>query len=103
VPEIGLAEAIKQIRDELGEAQDAGSGQQLQFEVLEVAVEFLVEIRKEVGSGAKVQIGVLAAGADGRIDHGAAHRLTFKLRVKDNATGGQSVNLGRHDERSWTN
>jgi hypothetical protein len=98
---IGLADAIEQLRNELGKAQDAGANQQLQFQVDEVEVEFLVDIRQDVGASTKVQIGVLSLGADGGVAHGASHRLTFKLKVKDNAVGGEGVDLSRPVPRPW--
>ncbi len=99
---IDLAEAIEQLREELGQAQDAGANQQLQFEVDEVEVEFLVDIRKDASVGAKVRIAVVEVDADGRFGLGASHRLTFKLKAKDNATGGGSVELGREIPAPWS-
>ena len=43
---IGIAEAIEQLRYETGVAQDAGANQQLRFEVAEVEVELLVELKR---------------------------------------------------------
>jgi hypothetical protein len=97
---IGLAESIGQLRDELAEAQQGGANQQLQFEILDMEIELLVEFRQDGGAAGKVVIGVLAVGADGRVGHAASHRLTVRLKAKDNATGGGSVDLSRPVSRS---
>ncbi|MFA1549925.1 trypco2 family protein [Actinomadura chokoriensis] len=96
---IGLAEAIEQLRYELGEAQDAGADQQLRFKVTEVEMELLVELRKE--GGAKASFGVLSVGAEGKISKGNAHRLKLKLEVKDEALGGSTAEVGDDDEGSF--
>lgn len=96
---IGLAEAIEQLRRELGEAQDAGANQQLRFEVAEVEVELLVELRKE--GTAKASFGVVAIGAEGKVAKGAMHRLKLRLNVKDAATGGRNLEVTDDEERVW--
>lgn len=96
---IGLAEAIEQLRRELGEAQDAGANQQLRFEVAEVEIELLVELRKE--GSAKASFGVLAIGAEGKIASSKTHRLKLKLNVKDEALGGRNVEVNDDRERPW--
>jgi hypothetical protein len=83
--QIGLAEAIEQLREELGAAQDAGANQQLRFEVVEVEMELLVELRKE--GGGKV------VGADGMIASNTSHKLKLRLNVKDAALGNASLEV----------
>ena len=97
---VGLAEAISQLRDELGQAQDAGADQQFRFEVAEVEVELLVEVRKEGGANAKAQFGVVAIGADGKASSGSTHRIKLRLNVTDAATG-RTLEVARTDERPW--
>ncbi|MEV3923504.1 trypco2 family protein [Actinomadura coerulea] len=96
---IGLAEAIEQLRLELGAAQDVGADQQLRFKVTEVEMELLVELRKE--GSAKASFGVVAVGAEGKISKGSAHRLKLKLEVKDEALGGSTAEVGDADEGSF--
>ncbi|GAA1264391.1 hypothetical protein GCM10009677_15270 [Sphaerisporangium rubeum] len=100
---IGLAEAIEQLRTELGEAQDAGADQQLRFEVTEVEVEFLVELRKE--GSAKASFGVLAIGAEGnaegKIARGSTHRLTLRLNVMDAALGSRHLEFADEEAHPW--
>jgi hypothetical protein len=95
--QIGLAEAIEQLREELGAAQDAGADQQLRFEVVEVEMELLVELRKE--GGGKVDFKVV--GADGKISSNTSHKLRLKLNVKDAALGNSPLEVGDRSERPW--
>lgn len=99
--QVGLSEAIEQLRWELGQAQDAGAGQQLKFEVAEVQVELLVELRKEANPEAKVSIGVVTAGTTGTVSTAHTHRLTLKLNVRDEATGGRNAIVRNDGARPW--
>lgn len=99
VARIRLAEAIEQLREELGEAQDAGANQQLRFEVAEVEMELLVELRKE--AGAKASFGVVAFGAEGKVAQGTTHKLRLKLNVKDEALGGKTPEITDPRKRPW--
>jgi hypothetical protein len=98
--QVGLAEAIEQIRQELAIAQDAGTRHQFRFEVTDIEVEFLVEMRKEGGANAKAQIWVVSAGADGSASGSRTHRVMLRLNVTDAATG-RNLEVNRHHERSW--
>ncbi|MGI8330840.1 trypco2 family protein [Actinomadura scrupuli] len=95
--QIGLTEAIERLREELGAAQDAGANQQLRFEVVEVEMELLVELRKE--GGGKVDFKVV--GADGKISSSTSHKLKLRLNVKDAARGNASLEVGDRSERPW--
>jgi hypothetical protein len=88
---MGLAEAIEQLRAELGEAQDAGADQQMRFEVAEVELELLVELRKE--GSAKASFSVLPISAQGKLASGSTHKLTLKLNVRDEALGGATAEV----------
>ena len=98
---IGLAKAIELLRDELAEAQDAGQGHQFKFEISEVEVELLVELQSEGGAGVEAGFGVVSAGIDGKVSRGDTHRLLLKLKVKDAATGGRNLEVGRDEARDW--
>jgi hypothetical protein len=101
VGSIGLAEAIELLRRELGEAQDAGANQQLRFEVAEVEVELLVELRKEGGPEAKASFGVVSAGVGAMVSSAHSHRLRLRLNVRDEALGGRTAEVTRAKERPW--
>ena len=94
---VGLAQALAMLRDELGQAQDAGAGHQFRFEITEAEVEFLVEVNVE-GSGS---IGVVALQAGGQVSRADTHRLRLKLLVKDAALGGRNLEVNRGESRGW--
>ncbi|MCD7440999.1 hypothetical protein K4B79_22580 [Streptomyces lincolnensis] len=97
----GLAQAIESLRAELGAAQDAGADQQLRFEVEEAQLELLLELRRDVKAGAQLKFGVVAAGVDGAVGVARTHRLTLKLKVKDEALGGRNAEVSRRQSRPW--
>lgn len=101
VGRIGVAQAIEQLRRELGDAQDAGANQQLRFEIAEVEMELLVELREEGGPEAKVSFGVLSAGAGAKVGRAHTHRLKLKLNVRDEALGGRTAQVTQHQGRDW--
>src|SRR6266536_3830422 len=96
---VGLAKALEVLREELAEAQDAGQGQQLRFEIDEAEIEFLVEVAAEGGPEAKVTLGVVSLGASGKVSRADTHRL--RLNVKDAATGGRNLEVRRGETRPW--
>lgn len=103
VARIGLAEVLAQLRSELNEAQTAGAGERLQFEVQEAELDFLVEVSKEASPGAKVKIDVIAiggieAGTDVKLGQNASHRITLKLGVLDRRTERNARVAG---QRQW--
>ncbi|MEV6956894.1 trypco2 family protein [Streptomyces sp. NPDC051183] len=99
--EIGLAEAIEELRRELGRAQDAGAGQQLRFEVAEAELELLLELRREASPEARLSFGVVSAGVAGAVATARTHRLTLRLTVRDEATGGRNAHISQDRSTSW--
>ena len=98
---IGLAKALAMLRKELAQAQDEGEGHQFQFEITEAEAEFLVEIDAEGGMEAGGSIGVVTLKAGGKVSRADTHRLTLKLRIKDNATGGRNLEVYRDQSGGW--
>jgi hypothetical protein len=98
---VGLADAIGLLREELAAAQDAGRGHQFRFEISEAEVELLVELQTGGGAGVKAVFGVVSAEIDGKVSRGNTHRLLLKLKIKDAATGGRNLEVGRDQPRSW--
>ncbi|PWI05122.1 hypothetical protein DIZ27_41285 [Streptomyces sp. NWU339] len=97
----GLAQAIESLRAELGVAQDAGAHQQLRFEIEEAHLELLLELRRDVKPGVKLQFGVVTAGVDASVASARTHRLTLKLKVRDEALGGRNAEVNRQQLRPW--
>jgi len=98
---VGLAEALAMLRDELSRAQEAGAGHQFRFEIAEAEVEFLVEVDAEGGGEAGGNIGVVALKAGGKVSRADSHRVRLKLMVKDAATGGRNLEVGRRESSGW--
>jgi hypothetical protein len=96
-----LADALSLLREELAEAQDAAWNQQLRFEVTEAEVEFILELRSEVGGEAKAALGVITIGGAMKESRADTHRLRLKLNVTDAATEGRHVEINRNDPRPW--
>jgi NTP-dependent ternary system trypsin peptidase co-occuring protein len=68
-------------------AQDAGEGQPIRFAVGEVQIDLAVVARREGGSKAGIQFGVVAVGAHGGVSREETHRLTMTLQPRDPETG----------------
>jgi Trypsin-co-occurring domain 2 len=98
---VGLSEVLGQLREELDKAQKTGKGHQFRFEILEAEVELLIEVDAEGGAKGGVQIGVASFGAGGKVSRSDTHRLRLKLQVKDAATGGRNLEVGREKTGSW--
>jgi hypothetical protein len=98
---IGLAKVLAMLRQELAQAQDEGAGHQFRFEITEAEAELLVEIDAEGGAEAGGSIGVVTLKAGGQVSRADTHRLTLKLQVKDEATGGRNLEVRRDQSRDW--
>jgi len=100
---IRLASALAMLRRELAQAQDEGEGHQFRFEITEAEVEFLIEIDAEGATEAGGSIGVVALKVGGKVSRADSNRLTLKLNIKDAATGGRNLEVGRDQARNWDN
>jgi Trypsin-co-occurring domain 2 len=80
---VGLAEAIRALREELTTAIKTGKGEALQFELGPVEMEFLLEVRKDAGGQAGVQFGVISVGGKAGMSSGSTHRVKLSLTAKD--------------------
>jgi hypothetical protein len=77
--EIGLAEAVKAIRDDLARAEREGAGEDIRFTVGPVEVAFDVALTREGGADGKVKVWVVEVGASGKVSHTSTHRVAFTL------------------------
>lgn len=84
---IELGSAVQVIRDGLVAAAERAEGEDLAFELGDIQMEFIVELRKELKAGGKVKAWVLEAGADAARGSAKIHRVTFTLKPKDSRTG----------------
>jgi Trypsin-co-occurring domain 2 len=98
---VGLAEALRLLREELAAAQDQGQDHQFRFEVTGVGVEFQVELDSEGGLDGKAGFGVVSVGAGGKVSRADTHRLRLTLNIKDAATGSRNLEVSRGGARGW--
>jgi hypothetical protein len=83
-----LAQAIGGIRAELTEAMGSGKGEQLQFDVGDVELEFVVDVRRDRNAQAGVRVWVVELGGSGGTSRGVSNRLKVTLHPVHSATGG---------------
>ncbi|MEU6854984.1 trypco2 family protein [Actinacidiphila alni] len=88
VDAIELADAVDAIRQGLTAGAARGAGQAIRFEVGEIHMEFAVTLERTRGGRGGVKAWVIDAGADATRTTGRTHTVSFTLRPKDTATGG---------------
>jgi hypothetical protein len=81
VSNIGLAQAIGELRRELAAARRAGEGHEIGIEIVEAEVELLLEAHEEGAGKADVSFGVVSLGAEGKAGRKDTHRITLKLAL----------------------
>jgi len=84
--ELSLAQAIKDLRDELYEAQQyhgADAGNTLRFEIVDIDLELQLVASTSLKAGGKIGWSVLGAEASAGGDRSSTrtHKLSMKLRV----------------------
>ena len=82
-----LADTIAAVRRELGSAQAAGQGQQVQFRTGPVELEFEVAVTRTGGGQAGVQLWVLTLGGKGELGHATTQRIKVTPQPVDPETG----------------
>ena len=82
-----LADTIAAVRRELGSAQAAGQGQQVQFRTGPVELEFEVAVTRTGGGQAGVQLWVLTLGGKADLAHATTQRIKVTLQPVDPETG----------------
>ncbi|GAA0484778.1 trypco2 family protein [Streptomyces stramineus] len=86
--DIELADAVQAVRDGLISAAARGAGQEVVFDVGEIAMEFTVEIRKDAKGSGGVKAWVVSADAEASRGSTRTHTVSFTLTPKDARTGG---------------
>ena len=76
---IGLAEAIKRVRDELVQARREGEDEDLRFRLGEVSLEFTVELHREGGVEGGVKVWVVNVGAKGTASSTRTNTVTVTM------------------------
>lgn len=99
--QVGLAKALRMLREELAAAQEEGQDHQFRFEITGAEVEFLLEFDTEGGLEGKAGFGVVSVGAGGKASRADTHRLLLKLNIRDAATGGRNLEVHRDEAVGW--
>ncbi|MGW1966384.1 trypco2 family protein [Streptomyces sp. NPDC001935] len=97
----GLAEALETLRAELDAAQAAGARRRLRFEIEEASLELLLELRSDIRPGLKLAFGVVTADLGGERGSSRTHKLTLKLKVRDEAFGGRNAQVRETTKEQW--
>ncbi|MFI1800754.1 trypco2 family protein [Streptomyces sp. NPDC020379] len=88
IDDIELADAVQAVRDGLTTAAARGTGQDIVFDVGPIAMEFSVEIRRDLKGSGGVKAWVVSADAEASRGSTRTHRVSFTLTPKDARTGG---------------
>jgi Trypsin-co-occurring domain 2 len=86
--DLELTKAVQVVRDDLLAAAAQGAGQQVQFEVGPIEMEFTVEIRVDTKVRAGFRVWVVSADAEAGAGRASTHKVTVTLTPKDAKTGG---------------
>jgi hypothetical protein len=81
--EIALADAIRALRQQLGEATSEGEGQHLRFAVTSLELQLSVTMTKTGEGHAGIRFWVVDAGAKGQYEDSAVQRVTLRLLPVD--------------------
>jgi hypothetical protein len=79
VEEIGLANAIQAIRQELAIAMAAGADEELRFRVGTVELQFQIVVTQSADASAKVRFWVVDVRAGGSVERAATHTIRIQL------------------------
>ena len=94
--EIGLADAVAAVRDELLEAAARGAGNDIAFAVGPVEMEFEIELRADAKAAGRLRVWAVTADAEAGVSRGRTHRVSFTLTPK-NASGDDLIVSGSPD------
>ncbi|MFC6987093.1 trypco2 family protein [Streptomyces cirratus] len=74
-----MADAVAAVRDELLEAAARGAGQEINFAVGPVEMEFEVELRADAKAKAGFRVWAVTAETEAGLSRGRTHRVSFTL------------------------
>jgi hypothetical protein len=80
---VGLADAIKALRQEIAAAMEEGQDKSIRFELGPVEMEFLLQVTKDAGGSAGVKFWIVSFGGQAGISSGSTHRVKLALTPKD--------------------
>ena len=91
---VGLADVVEALRAELSEAMARARGQEIQFPVGEIQVEFQIGVTREAEGKAGLKVWVLELGAGASYTRESVQKITVSLEPPVTADG-QSVKVHR--------
>ncbi|MGW2651906.1 trypco2 family protein [Streptomyces sp. NPDC001393] len=91
--EIGLADAVAAVRDELLEAAARGAGREIAFAVGPVEMEFEVELRVDARAKAGFRVWAVTADTEAGVARHRTHKVSFTLTPR-NPEGGDLLVSG---------
>jgi len=92
--EIGLADAIRELRQELTRAIAEGEGESLRFKPGPIELELQLEIGREGGGNVGIKWFVVSASGEGKVTRASTH--TVKLTLEPLAPkGGGDLEISR--------
>lgn len=94
--EIGLADAIRELRQELTRAIAEGQDESLRFKPGPIELELQLEIGREGGGKADIKWFVVSASVEGKVTRALTH--TVKLTLEPLATDGGDMKIRRRAE-----
>jgi hypothetical protein len=87
VEKIGLVETIDALRSELAAAVEKAQGQEIQFPIGSVQLEFQVGVTRDTEAKAGVRFWVLELGASGSYANESVQKVTLNLEAPVDAEG----------------
>src|SRR4051812_27510325 len=92
VSELALADAINQLRREIGRSIEAAAGERLQFVLGAVELELQVELSARAGATAETRWVVVSLGAEAGGERTRTHKVTVTLTPQFDGKGDVTVN-----------
>jgi hypothetical protein len=94
--DIGVADAVRALRDELTAAIAAGRDEDLRFRVGPVEMEFQVAVARETSGSGKIRFWVVDMGASGKVTSTATHKV--KLSLEPISASGGDIDVAGYEE-----
>jgi len=95
---IGLVETIDALRSELAAAVEKAQGQEIQFPIGSVQLEFQVGVTWDTGATGGVKFWVLELGASGSYANESVQKVTLNLEAPVDAEG-RAVKVTRRSQQ----
>jgi hypothetical protein len=95
---IALADAVRNLREQLQEAMEEGADKKLRFEIKDLELELKCGVTREADADAGVKFWILDAGVKGKIEDEKTQ--TIKLKLSPIAADGNVVLLRKTAKRA---